>query len=126
MSSGISTKELFLARPLSLGAKNTPSPERLADIWGKDKPYLLWACSCLTGSGSKMPDVPPPSFQRKLIELALELERGNQTQVLERLNSLRNWQRLAQEGVGLSDLPRPTAAQCQEAISKATGIRRSF
>ncbi len=117
MSSGISAKELFGETTLAWG-KKYPS-ERLADIWGKDKSYLLWACG-LTGSGSKMPDVPPPSFQRKLVELALELERGNQTQVLERLNSLRNWQRLAQEGVGLSDLPRPTTAQCQEAISQAT------
>ncbi len=114
--------ELTIQRVFGLTAlawgKKYPSSS-LQEVWEKDPEYLLWACNLL-GPGRKGCDSPPPPLQRNLIAIAHLLSTGRQAEAEGAYAELSRWQALSQDGIGLSDLARPTPEECRKTLEQAT------
>ena len=87
--------------------------KRLQQIWLEDRNYLLWSANL-----AKNPcTYPPPRYKVELVKIAHLLESGDEKGARKLLNELHAWQQLTEEGIGLSDLPRPSKKECLEIIS---------
>src|SRR5262245_5708977 len=108
--------EVFLDTPIGWGSKY-PRETALLRIWEEDREYLLWAANL---KGDRPNRHPLPHYQQSLIRLAYELSSADAADREERLRGLADWRALSREGRGLELLPRPSAADCRNIISRAT------
>ncbi|MFN8389490.1 MAG: hypothetical protein U0136_04290 [Bdellovibrionota bacterium] len=92
------------------------SGKPLIQIWAEDRNYLLWSANL-----AKNPcTYPPPRLKVELIKIANLIESGEHEKAVELYRDLKHWIDLTENGVGLSELPRPSREECMAIISSCT------
>ena len=112
----LSAEILFGDGTLTWGRKH-PRGTPLADVWKRDRDYLVWSANLVEGRPS---DLAIPPAVRHQIAIALRLAQSKHAEAEAMFDQYEKWEALSQQGIGLSDLPRPGREECRRLIAGAT------
>lgn len=101
-----------------------PRESTLLEVWRKDPDYLRWACNLQGGKAKNRFEL--PALQKNLVSIAHLMSIGEDSEAQRMFAAFEDWRRLSQEGVGLAELPRPSRAECVQAIKSANKVVGHF
>ena len=99
-----------------LGWGKEHAHKRVIDVWYQNPDYLRWAANLQKNRCTS----PPDRSTVELIKIAHVASLGDDGEAMRLFEQHRQWRELAEEGVGLDSLPRPTREDCLRIISNCT------
>ncbi len=110
----LTPQEIFGDMVLGWGREH--SQKRIVDVWAENPDYLRWAANLSKNKCAS----PPPRPIVEMIRIAHYAGSGEGDRAAELFSQFQTWRNLAEEGIGLEELPRPTRADCHRILSNCT------